>query len=84
VRDEASRYLTQDAVDALQSIGAREDLRGRWRWSHALIGVKGAAAGTVWEAAFETMPAQLVLGIGAMEPNVAAAIEWIKVDSLVR
>jgi len=84
VRDEASRHLRQEAVDALQSIGARADLRGKWRWSHALIGVKGAAAGTVWEAAFETMPAQLVLGIGATEPNVAAAIEWIKVESLIR
>jgi hypothetical protein len=84
VRDEASRHLTQEAVDALQSIGAREDLRGKWRWSHALIGVKGATPGSVWEAAFETMPAQLVLGIGATEPNVAAAIEWIRVESLVR
>jgi len=84
VRDEASRYLTQDAVDALRSIGARADLRGKWRWSHAVIGAKGAAAGSAWEATSETMPTQLVLGIGAMEPNVAAAIEWIKVESLVR
>ncbi len=84
VRDEASRHLTQDAVDALRSIGARADLRGKWRWSHAIIGAKGAAVGSAWEAASETMPAQLVLGIGATEPNVAAAIEWVKVDLLDR
>jgi hypothetical protein len=81
VRDEASRSLTQEAVDALRSIGATEDLRERWRWSHALIGAKGAAPGSVWEAAFETLPAQLVVGVGAMEPNVAAAMEWMKIEA---
>jgi hypothetical protein len=80
VRDEASRNLTQDAVDALRTIGAQMDLRGKWRWSHALIGVKGSMAGTANESANETMPAQVVVGIGAMEPNVAAAIEWIKIE----
>jgi hypothetical protein len=80
VRDEASRYLTQDAADALRSIGAQEDLRGKFRWSHAIIGAKSAAPGSVWEAVFEAMPAQLVIGIGATEPNVAAAFEWIKIE----
>ncbi|MCX7838737.1 MAG: hypothetical protein N2559_04680, partial [Anaerolineae bacterium] len=80
VRDEASRYLTQEAVDALRAIGAQEDLRGKWRWSHAIIGAKGATSGSVWEAAFETMPAQLVVGLGVTEPNIAAAFEWIRLE----
>lgn len=80
VRDEASRYLTQDAVDALRTIGANEDLRAKWRWSHALIGAKGAAPGSVWEAACATLPAQLVLGLGVTESNIAAAVEWIRLD----
>ncbi len=80
VRDEASRNLTDTAVQALQSIGAQENLRGKWRWSHALIGLKGAQIGSVPEAANEIAPAQVVLGIGAMEPNAAAAIEWIKIE----
>ncbi len=79
VRDEASRYLTADAVAALQSIGAGEDLRGKWRWSHAVIGVKGAPPGSVVEMASETMPAQAVVGVAATEPNVAAAVESIEV-----
>ncbi|MBI4786359.1 MAG: hypothetical protein HY782_04860 [Chloroflexi bacterium] len=79
VRDEGSRYLTQDAVNALRSIGASEDLRGKWRWSHAIIGVKGAAPGTALEMASESAPAQVVVGIGATEPNVAAAVEWIEI-----
>jgi hypothetical protein len=79
-RDEASRYLTEGAVDALRSIGAREDLRAKFRWSHAIIGVKGAAPGSALEAANEIAPTQLVVGIGALEPNVAAVVEWIKIE----
>ena len=79
VRDEASRDLTADAVDALRSIGAQEDLRGKWRWSHAIIGVKGAAPGSALEDAHEMMPAQEIVGVGAMEPNVAVAVEWIEI-----
>ncbi len=79
VRDEASRYLTPQAAEALQTLGAAEDLQGRWRWSHAIVGVKGAPAGAALEAASEVMPAQLVVGVGAMEPNVSAALEWLSV-----
>ncbi len=81
VRDEASRSLTSEAVDALRSIGAAEDLRGKFRWSHAIIGVKGASPGSALESASETMPAQLVVGVGAMEPQVAAAVEWVKIEA---
>ncbi len=79
VRDEASRCLSEEAVNALGALGAAEDLRGKWRWSHAIIGVKGAAPGSALEAANEIAPAQRVAGIGAMEPNIAAAIEWINI-----
>ncbi len=80
VRDEASWFLTEEAVNALKSIGAREDLRGKFRWSHAIIGVKGSTNGTANEYASEVMPAQLFVGIGALEPNVAAAVEWLKIE----
>src|SRR5262249_54741280 len=49
VKDEASRALTDEAVAALRSLGGREDIRGRYRVSHVLVGVKGAAAGTAIE-----------------------------------
>jgi len=80
VRDEASRNLTQDAIEALRSLGTRGDLLGRWRWSHAIIGVKGALPARASDAAYEIAPAQIVVGVGAMEPNVAAAIEWISIE----
>jgi hypothetical protein len=79
-RDEVSRYLTASAVDALETIGAQQDLRGKWRWSHALIGVKGAPPGSALESAGETIPAQVVVGLGATEPNVAAALEWLRIQ----
>ena len=49
VRDEASRHLTEEAVAALRSLGVAGDLRGRYRDSHAFVGVKGAAPGTALE-----------------------------------
>ena len=36
---------------AFQAIGGQADLRGTDSWSHAIIGVKGAAPGTAMEAA---------------------------------
>jgi hypothetical protein len=79
VRDEASRHLTSEAVEALRSIGALQDLRKKFRWSHAIMGVKGAPPGTAMESAFETRPAELVVGLAATEPNVAAAVDWVQV-----
>ena len=50
VKDEASAQLGADAVAALASLGVRGDLRGRYRESHAFIGVKGAPPGSALEA----------------------------------
>ncbi len=60
VRDEASNRLTEEAVAALRALGVSGDLRGRFRESHAFVGMKGAAAGTALEA----------LGPRALEVNV--------------
>lgn len=49
VKDEASGALTEEAVAALRSLGGSYDIRGRYRVSHLLIGVKGAAPGTAME-----------------------------------
>jgi hypothetical protein len=44
-------HLTGRAVAALRAIGGQADLRGTTGWSHAIVGVKGAAPGTALEAA---------------------------------
>lgn len=80
--DEASMNLTQGAVDALKSIGARVDLRGKFRWSHAIIGVKDAPAGSASERASETDVSQVWLNAELTEPNVAAGIGEIDVETV--
>jgi hypothetical protein len=61
--------LGEDAVQALRTLGLAGDLRGRFRWSHAAIGVKGAAAGQALEMLGETRPATVVLGNGLTRPQ---------------
>jgi hypothetical protein len=48
--DGAAR-LSGDAMAALHTIGGQADPRGTTGWSHAIIGVKGAAPGAALEAA---------------------------------
>jgi hypothetical protein len=65
VADEASMQLTEDAVDALASLGVATDLRERFRWSHAFIGAVGAPPGSAVEEAGVLRPADVWLGAPA-------------------
>jgi hypothetical protein len=60
-RDEASGRLDAVAVAALRTLGVAGDLRGRFRESHAFVGVKGAAPGSALEA-LGPHPVELRLG----------------------
>jgi hypothetical protein len=71
--DEASRLLGEDAVAALQGIGAAGDLGNKVRWGHSIIGVQGASPGAALEALDWMQPVVVVAGEGATEPNLAAA-----------
>lgn len=62
VQDEASFNLGQDAVAALAQIGVVTDLRGKFRWSHAFIGIVGASPGTALEQAGLLQPATVYFG----------------------
>lgn len=79
--DEASRLLTQEAVVALQGIGAADDLQGKFRWGHGIIGVEGASPGTAMEALDWMGPVSLAAGEGVTEPEVAAAFATITVTA---
>jgi hypothetical protein len=46
---DASRELSEEAVEALRSLGLSVDLRARFQTMHAAIGVKGAPPGTALE-----------------------------------
>lgn len=60
VKDEASVSLQPEAVRALRTLGVAGDLRGRYRDSHAFVGVKGTPPGSAVE----------VLGPRAVEVTV--------------
>ena len=49
VRDEASRLLREDAIQAFRTLGVAGDLRGRVREVHVFVGVKGAPPGSALE-----------------------------------
>ena len=46
VSDEGSAQLGAEAVAALSTLGVELDMRGRYRESHAFVGVKGAVPGS--------------------------------------
>jgi Interleukin-like EMT inducer len=71
VKDEASGGLSDEAVAALRSLGGREDVRGRFRVSHLLVGVKGAPPGTAIE---EAGYRRLVLTLGAPPEEVGVEL----------
>ncbi|RLC79206.1 MAG: hypothetical protein DRI61_08425 [Chloroflexi bacterium] len=83
-RDEASLHLTEEAVHALGLIGAEGDLRGCFRCSHAIIGVKGMQPGQALEALSPTRPANVWLGEAISEPHVAAAFKRIEFRRAVK
>jgi len=76
--DEASLNLSQEAVLALQSIGATADLRGCFRCSHAIL--YNPLDGTTQEEIEAMRPVGLTIGLGLTEPGLAAIIDWIQVE----
>jgi hypothetical protein len=78
LQGDGSAHLTSEAVDALQTLGGQADLRGSTGWSHAIIGVKGAAAGTALEVAnlengwLRVAPDRRTLSVAV------DAIEWVQ------
>jgi hypothetical protein len=82
VGDEASAELGDDAVAALGTLGVQVDLRGRFRESHAFVGVKGAPRGTALEAAG---PEPVELRVGSPDdPAGFALTEFALVDAARR
>src|SRR3990167_1620384 len=75
VKDEASRKLTLKAVDALKTIGTGYDLRNKYWWGHAIIGVKGAAAGTALESAGKELSQMVSVG---NPPDLALVFDYIE------
>jgi hypothetical protein len=70
VKDEASGQLAPEAIQALATLGVSGDLRGRYRESHAFVGVKGARSGSAIEA-LGPRPVEIRVG----EPDAGFGLE---------
>jgi hypothetical protein len=65
-KDEASGRLDRAALGALRTLGVVGDLRGRFRDSHAFVGVKGAPPGSALE---ELGSRRVTLAVGETRPE---------------
>jgi hypothetical protein len=77
VRDEASTALGEEGVAALRSIGAAEDIRGRYRVSHLIVGVTGAPSGSAVERVGD---ARLDVDLGPPRGEAAMAIRGFRLE----
>ncbi|MGQ9516144.1 MAG: interleukin-like EMT inducer domain-containing protein [Anaerolineae bacterium] len=75
VRGRGADYLTDEAVQALWSIGSGVDPRQEPARSHAIIGVKGAPAGSAAEV-WQANQSWLRLGSNPDARTLAAALDW--------
>jgi hypothetical protein len=62
VTDEEGIALDENAIAALQRLGVASDLRGKFRWSHAFVGVVGAPPASALEDTQLIHPAAVWLG----------------------
>ncbi len=74
LQGEGAARLTGEAVAAFGQIGGQADLRGTTGWSHALIGVKGAAPGSALEVAG---PQNAWLRVAPDRRSLAMAVDTI-------
>jgi len=76
LKEGETRSLTEEAVEALASLGSEVDLRGKENLSHAIIGVKGAAPGTALEATGEEN-SYLHVGKNPDQRTLALAVDFV-------
>jgi hypothetical protein len=62
VADDGGAALDENTIVALQKLGVTGDLRGKFRWSHAFIGVAGTPKGSAVETVQLIRPAAVWLG----------------------
>ncbi len=79
VQEEGGRYLSQEAVAALRSIGAQVDVRGGEGLSHAVIGVKGATPGSALELSGQEN-AWLRVGGNPDRRTLAVAVDYVRFE----
>ncbi len=77
--DESSANLSEEAVHAMQTLGAAADLRGCFRCSHAFI---RTPSGQTFEAMDSLRSVSVTTGLGLTEPQAAAEVERITIGPI--
>ncbi len=79
LQDDGAANLTAEAVTAFRAIGGQADPRGSSGWSHAIIGVKGAAPGTALEV---SGPENGWLRVESDRRTLAVAVDVVRWEPL--
>jgi hypothetical protein len=79
--DDASSNWSPAADQALAALGGKESLKGHYRESYALIGVKGAHPGQALEQ--RSAAAVVTLGVGRPPPDQQRGVAWANVTLAV-
>ena len=81
VGDEASLHLDARCCgQRLAQIGVATDLRNKFRWGHAFVGVAGAAAGTALDDASLLRPAVVAVGPPVNGPRVFGQLQALEIE----
>lgn len=72
--DDASKELTNEAFQALQTLGVASDVRAQFRAGHAFIGIKGIAPGQAVEDLSARVPVNVAIGKNVDKPRVSFAL----------
>jgi hypothetical protein len=75
MQGDGAAMLTEAAVAALHAIGGQADPRGTTGWSHAIVGVQGAAPGTAAEVAG---PGNSWLRVAPDWRTLAVAVDFVR------
>ena len=80
VMDDAATNFGDAAAEALRLIGAQADLRGKFRWSYAAVGVKGAQPGQALEELRQGRPASVAVGAHVFGDALGVAVSSVDVQ----
>ncbi len=81
VADDASHQLQEKAIKALRNVGVKTDLRDKFRWGHAFVGVVNADEGTALEDSQLIAPSDVSIGPPVDAPAATGGIGRISFTS---
>ena len=80
IKDTASDQLSEQAAQTLSALGLT-DMRGKFRWAQAaIVAMEETTPPVVTEDVDGLQAAAVGIGAGWREPNVAAQVDWLRLE----